>query len=231
MYSVQSLNIEGQGAQNAIDVTTVGLYLAAAVAALTGLVGMGIALSSEIGLTDADQPTLRALGVRLRVRVIAAATVGVPVALVGSVLALGGAALASPLFPLGVAADAEPDPGFRLDGVALAGRRGRGAARRAPHRGARGDPHRPRGRVGARAGPSRHGRPRRLRAGAPPPLAAGTRFALDPGRSRPSLPVRSSLLGATFGSWSWWPCWCSRPASITWSRHRWRTAGRGHHCR
>ncbi len=62
VYSVQSLNIEGQGAQNAIDVTTVGLYLAAAVAALTGLVGTGIALSREIGLADADQPTLRAPG-------------------------------------------------------------------------------------------------------------------------------------------------------------------------
>jgi len=35
--------------------------------------------------------------------------------------------------------------------------------------------------------------------GAPPPMAAGMRFALDQGRSRPALPVRSSLIGASFG--------------------------------
>ena len=46
--------------------TTVGLYLAGAVALLTGLVGAGIALSREIALADADQLTLSSLGMRPR---------------------------------------------------------------------------------------------------------------------------------------------------------------------
>src|SRR3954452_10406573 len=57
-FGVTSLNIEGQGAQNAIDVTTVGLYVAAAIAALTAVVGVAIALSREIALSDVNQTTL-----------------------------------------------------------------------------------------------------------------------------------------------------------------------------
>ncbi len=72
-FGVTSLNIEGQGAQNAIDVTTVGLDVAAAIAALTAVVGIAIALSREIAFSDADQTTLSALGLRPRNRTFAAA--------------------------------------------------------------------------------------------------------------------------------------------------------------
>jgi hypothetical protein len=198
VFSVQSLGTEGVGAQDAIDVTTVGLFVAAAVAAVTGLVGMGIALSREIALADADQLTLSALGVTPRARVLAAAALGAPVAVIGVLLAVAGAILASSSFPIGVAADAEPDPGIRIDGTALligalavvlvvaaislwAGVRVARVARvREPARPA----------VVARAV---------AQVGAPPPVGAGVRFALDPGSSRPPLPVRSSLLGAVFG--------------------------------
>jgi ABC-type lipoprotein release transport system permease subunit len=199
VFAIQALGIEGQGAQDAIDVATVGLYVAAAVAAVVGLVGLGIALSREIALVDGDQLTLRALGMRPRSRVLAAAAVGIPVAVAGAALALVGAVLASPLFPIGVGALAEPDPGLSVDGVALAlGALGvllavvvvalLSAARL------------------ARAG---HGarqvrRPARSAAlasdlGAPPPVSVGVEFALDQGRTRPALPVRSSLVGAMFG--------------------------------
>ena len=198
-FSYTSLAIEGQGAQNAIDVTTVGLYLAAAVAALTGLVGMGIALSREIALVDTDQATLSALGARPRERVAAAAAVGVPIAVVGGLLAVIGAVLASPLFPIGVAGQAEPDPGIRVDGLALlgglvavlvvvivlavlAGTRTARATR--PRR----EPARPS--VAVRTVSE---------LGAPPTMAAGTRFALDRGRALHALPVRSSLIGSAFG--------------------------------
>jgi len=106
VFSVQRLSIEGEGAQDAIDVTTVGLFVAAAVAGVTGLVGAGIALSREVALVDADQPTLRALGVRPQARVLAAAAVGLPVAVAGAVLAFGGALVASRWFPIGVAGEA-----------------------------------------------------------------------------------------------------------------------------
>ena len=199
VFSFQSLGIEGKGAQNAIDVTTVGLYIAAGVAAVTGLVGIGIALSREIALVDGDQVTLSALGVRPAGRVLAAAAIGVPVALVGAVLAVVGAILASPLFPIGVARDAEPEPGVHVDGLAIAigaavvllvvltiaavaGVRTARIARSAR------EPMRPTFATRAVA-----------ELGAPPPMAAGMRFALDQGRARPALPVRSSLIGATFG--------------------------------
>jgi hypothetical protein len=199
VFSFTSLSIEGKGAQDAIDVTTVGLYLAAAVAGLTGLVGVGIALSREIALVDTDQLTLSALGLRPRHRTAAAAAVGVPVAFVGALLAVLGAALASPLFPIGVGRDAEPDPGFRLDGSALvvgvvaivavvlvlavlAGVRTARATR-------------------SRLEPARPATPPRVAAelGASPPVVAGVQFALDRGHSRRALPVWSSLLGAIFG--------------------------------
>lgn len=199
LFSFQSLSIEGQGAQNAIDVTTVGLYLAAAVAAVTGLVGLGIAMSREVAVVDGDQRTLSALGVRPLARVTAAAAVGVPVALGGAALAVVGAAGASPLFPIGIARRAEPDPGVRLDPLVLAA----GAAlvlitvlvmaALAGMRTARlGRAPRPAARPALSARVASD-------VGAPPPLATGVRFALDQGRTRPPLPVRSSLLGATFG--------------------------------
>jgi hypothetical protein len=199
VFSFQNLGIEGRGAQNAIDVTTVGLYLAAAIAALTGLVGVGIALSREIALVDGDQFTLRALGVRPRARMFAAAAVGVPVAVAGALLAVVGAILASPLFPIGVGADAEPDPGLHLDGFAIAVGAASvllmvlaiaavAAARTARIGPAARELRRPA--VASRAV---------TELGAPPAMAAGMRFALDQGRSRPALPVRSSLVGATFG--------------------------------
>ncbi|HEY3673435.1 MAG TPA: ABC transporter permease [Acidimicrobiia bacterium] len=198
-FGVTSLTIEGQGAQNAIDVTTVGLYVAAAIAALTAVVGIAIAMSREIAFNDVNQLTLSALGLGPRHRALAAAAIGLPVALVGALIAAVGAVLASPIFPIGVAAKAEPDSGLRLDpaavGVgflavivtvlvvaAIAGLRTARATRR-------------------RAEPARPSVSARVTAewGAPPSVAVGVRFALDRGRQRHALPVRSSLLGAGFG--------------------------------
>ncbi len=199
VFSFTSLGIEGKAAQDAIDVTTVGLFVAAAVAALTGLVGVGIALSREISLADTDQLTLTALGVRPRGRVLAASAPGVVIAFAGTVLAVFGAIIASQWFPIGVAAEAEPDPGIRFDplvliagavvvllvvlGISLL------AATRAASRTRDLQPS------------TRPAAIARVTAeiGAPPPVATGMRFALDQGSARPALPVRSSLLGAVFG--------------------------------
>jgi hypothetical protein len=198
-FGVTSLNIEGRGAQNAIDVTTVGLYVAAAIAALAAVVGIAIALSREIALNDVNQLTLSALGLGPRSRAFAAAAIGLPVAVIGAAIAVVGAVLASPIFPIGVAAKAEPDPGIRFDGVtiglgflaivvavvivaAIAGLRTARATRR-------------------RAEATRPSVSARVTAewGAPPPVAVGVRFALDRGQQRHALPVRSSLVGAGFG--------------------------------
>jgi ABC-type lipoprotein release transport system permease subunit len=198
-FSFTSLSIEGQAAQNAIDVTTVGLYVAAAVALLTALVGIGIALSREIALGDAQQLTLSALGIRPRDRVAAAAAIAVPIAVLGGALAAAGAVLASPIFPIGVAAKAEPVPGIRVDALTVglgfvaivavvllislvAGVRTAHATR----------PERQASTPGVAARVT-------AQAGTSPPVAVGIRFALDRGQQRRALPVRSSLFGAAFG--------------------------------
>ena len=198
-FSLTGLAIEGAVAQNAVDVTTVGLLIAAGVAALTSIVGIGIALARVIALADVEQPTLAALGARRRTRALAAGAVALPIAVVGACLAVVGAVLASPVFPIGVAADAEPDPGVDLDGVtllvgfvlvaavvlAIAAVTARRTARV-------GTDVRERVRPGYAVRVASD-------AGFPPPVAAGIRFALDRSRVRPSLPVRSSLLGAAMG--------------------------------
>ena len=165
----------------------------------TGLVGLGIALSCEVALVDADQLTLSALGLRPRERAIAASAIALPVAIGGAALAFVGAFFASSLFPIGVARDAEPSPGLRMDVLPLvvgalvvlvtvvvvtgvaATRMTRLATRSL-------EPRRPGAAARATSG-----------IGAPPTVTAGTHFALDRGRYRRALPVRSSLVGATFG--------------------------------
>ena len=160
---------------------------------------MGIALSREIALADADQLTLSALGVRPLARVLAAAAVGLPVALAGALLALGGAIVASGWFPIGVAAQADPDPGIHIDAptlvlgavgivlvvVAISAVAALRTARVVRRERAPSHPSLASRTIGE--------------LGAPPPVAAGMRFALDQGSARPALPVRSSLLGAVFG--------------------------------
>jgi putative ABC transport system permease protein len=198
-FSFTNLGAEGKSAQNAIDVTSVGLYLAAGVAALTAIVAIGIALSREIGMVDVDQPTLRALGARPRERIAAAAGVGLPVALVGALLAILGALVASTLFPIGVASKAEIEPGIRTDpfvlvvGFALVALLVAVIALLAGWRTASvrdADAGRARPSVAART---------TAEMGAAPVLAVGVRFALERGWSRRALPVLSSVIGAAFG--------------------------------
>jgi ABC-type lipoprotein release transport system permease subunit len=198
-FNVATVVVEGATAQHAIDVTVIALLIAAAVAALAGLVGIGIALSREISLADGDQPTLWALGLGPRARAVSAAAVGIPVALGGALLAVVGAIAASPLFPIGIARKAEPSLGVDLDAfvlgvgfVAIAvvllvmafvdGARTARAARPVT------DTRRPtavaRVMTDLRVAPT---------------ARIGMQFALDRGHGRRPLPVRSSVAGAAFG--------------------------------
>jgi len=197
-FEVLGLAIEGQGAQNAIDVTTVALEIAAGIAALVALVGVSLALSREVSLVDVDQLTLRALGMRSSRRALAAAAVALPVAVLGALVAAGASALASPLFPIGIARKAEVDSGIRFDplvvfggflvvtlavlavGAASGWRTARVTRRTRPER-----------RVfGARASGA---------LALPPTATIGVGFALDRGRGARAVPVRSSLIGAALG--------------------------------
>src|SRR5439155_5738867 len=191
-FAVQDLAVDTQGAQNAIDVLAVALWVFAGVAALAGLVAITIVLSREISLTAIDQTTQSALGLTRPQRIAVGGLQALPVALGGVFLAVVGAAVASPLFPIGVARRAEPDPGLRIDwtvfalgtvavvvGILLIAFLTALRATQARSHGARVAPGRTTTVVAAAA-----------RAGLPPVATTGARMALEPGRGSTTVPVR-----------------------------------------
>jgi ABC-type lipoprotein release transport system permease subunit len=199
-FGVTDLAIESQGASSAIDVLTVALWVFASVTALAGLVAIAIVLTREVSLTAVDQTTQSALGLTRQQRVAVGGLQALPVALGGALLAVVGAADASPLFPIGVARRAEPDPGLRIDWTVLA----LGmiviaagillialtAALRATRR-SRAERTTPGLTADAIAAASR--------AGVTPVATIGVRMALERGRATATVPVRSAILGAVFG--------------------------------
>jgi len=195
LFITQGLAPASQGARNAIDVVARALWIAAAVIAFGGLVSIAIVLSREIGALGGVLRQLRDLGCT-RLEVIAAATASTTViAIVGAPLAVAGAFALSPLFPVGVARRADPNVGLHVDWTVAA--------------------------VGALAvaltivgigivaavrqtrtfGDERLSRVSTLADGAAaaglrPSFTSGLRFAVDRGRGRSALPVRSATAGA-----------------------------------
>jgi ABC-type antimicrobial peptide transport system permease subunit len=200
-FSVTRL-AESAGAQSAIDVLTLALWIFAGVAALAGVVAISIVLSREISLVSVDQATLRALGVTRIQRVAMSGPPALLIAGGGALLAVLGAVGASPLFPIGVARRAEPDPGLHIDwavvilGVVAVATVVLAIAFLAALRATRpssldlATPTRRRTTpVPALA----------ARAGLGPTATNGLRMALQPGHGRTAVPVRSAFFGAVFG--------------------------------
>ena len=201
-FDAQSVAVETQGADSAISVLTVALWVFAAVAASAGAVAIGIVLSREIASARSQQPALRALGLTR----IQRATMFVPLALViagGGALLAGAIGLAaSPLFPIGVARRADPNPGFHADWLvlgltvaavavvvfAIAMLAAVRVTRSTSRSEATGEHRHPSKLVDAAA-----------RAGLTPSATTGMRMALEPGRGETSIPIRSAYFGATFG--------------------------------
>ena len=200
-FGVQDLAVDTQGAQNAIDVLVVALWVFAGIAALAGLVVVTIVLSREISLAAADQSTERALGLTRRQRIAVGGFHALPIALGGALLAVAGAAVASPLFPIGVARRAEPDPGVHIDWTVLAlgmAAIGTGIMLLALVAAARTT------RRQSHADDAAHGQTARAldgasRAGVRPVATIGMRMALEPGRGSTAVPVRSAISGAILG--------------------------------
>ncbi|MGO9876387.1 MAG: FtsX-like permease family protein [Acidimicrobiia bacterium] len=197
--SVTNPATEAGGAQDAIDVLTIALWILAGVVAVAGAVAIGIVLTREIALPSFDQETLRALGMtRFQRRAISAPRAFL-VGLGGALVAVVAAAAASGLFPIGIARIAEPDPGVRLDWPVLAlgfvalavavlviafvatFRNAQAAA------------------VDADAPISRRTSTIAAQAGLPPTATNGLRMALERGRGRTAVPVRSAFVGAVLG--------------------------------
>ena len=172
------------------------VFAAAAAAAAVFLVGQPVARYVAAGV--ADLQVLRAVGLRPRQMVVAAALGPVLAAVAGAAAGAAASVAASRWFPIGSAALLEPAPGVDADAavlvvgvlavpalVTLAAATSAVLALRA----ARAAPHRRRSAVaGAVAA-----------AGLPVPVVVGTRFALEPGRGRQTVPVRPALLGAVTG--------------------------------
>jgi hypothetical protein len=167
--------------------------IAAAVALVIGIQ----AISREMRFGDEDRRVLRALGAG-PAAAAGDGLIGILAAVVlGSLVAVGAAVGLSPLSPLGPARPVYPDTGIALDwtvlGVGLAvlvGVLGAAAAtvtyRGTPHRVAR-----------IRSATTRSSGLARGAESAGMPLAGvvGVRFALEPGRGRTAVPVRSALFG------------------------------------
>ena len=118
-FQVQPLGIETQGAENAIDVLTLALWIFAGVTALAGLVAIGIVLTRDVARATVDQSTLRSLGATRTQRLAAVGSRAGLIAIGGAVLGGVGAVAMSPLFPIGVARKADPDVGFHADWLVL----------------------------------------------------------------------------------------------------------------
>ena len=186
--------------QRSIRPEAISLIVFALVLAGTALLIIGQAAARLLAAVAADHPVLAALGMT-RGQLTAAGLAEVTAAgAAGALLAAGVAVVASPLMPVGAARLAEPDPGISVDwAVLLPGAvaivvllvasaawpawrlsGGRAASRAAAGRGP-GSGSRLASWLAAR--------------GAPLAVTAGVRLALEPGRGRSGVPVRTALTG------------------------------------
>ena len=198
-FRLQDESTSNNGAHNAIGVLTAGIWIFVVVAAAAALFALGVVLVRDSALDDRRQPTLRALGLTRLDRI----AIGVPRALVmaalGGALAVAGAIALSPLFPLGIARRADPEPGFHADWFALAlGGVALGTfvlvvALAAAFRATRVD-------VRRLAGPRSRLITDALRVNRlSPAMSNGVRMAVDAGRDDRAVPVRSAFVGAVLG--------------------------------
>ncbi|HZB72306.1 MAG TPA: FtsX-like permease family protein, partial [Acidimicrobiales bacterium] len=186
--------------RDTLRVLTIGLVLFAVCCGVFGAVGAGQALGRHVSLRRDDSPTLAGVGMVRRQRAGSLLVPGMAVALAGSLMAVVVAVAASPRFPVGLARQAEPDPGVSVDVPVLAagattivlliGLQALFSAWSASRRAGAGDE--------ATTTPSTVSA-LVARAGVGPSAVAGLRMAFEPGHGRTRVPVRSALAGTVVG--------------------------------
>jgi ABC-type antimicrobial peptide transport system permease subunit len=186
-------------AERAIKPESIALGVFGAIAALAALLVGAQLIGRQIREGADDRVVLRALGAGPGMTTCDSLIGVVGAVVAGSLLAVGVAVGLSPLAPLGPARPVDPHAGIAFDwtvlGVGLIVSIGALGAiafvlayRQAPHRAARrAERSAPRGSRLARVAAN---------AGMPAPTVAGIRFALEPGRGKNTVPVRSAILGA-----------------------------------
>jgi hypothetical protein len=190
----------GRRTERAIGLLVIALWVLAGLGAVTFLLVAGQTLHRSAFLEAAEHPTLQALGMsRAQLLGVAVTRIGLMTA-TATAVALAVAVALSPLFPLGLARVAEPDPGVTFDGVTL----GAGAAVLVLALLALGAW--PAWRVTAGRSTGDTGERRSALAGAlarssfPVTAVAGVGLALERGRGRTAVPVRSTVAGAVLGA-------------------------------
>lgn len=196
--------VQTAGIQRVIRLESQALWVLCALLALGAIAILGQSLARQTYLDSADLPVIWALGMA-RVQLVAlgilrAAIIGVAAACAVVPLAV----LLSPLTPIGLARIAEPDPGLAVDALPVglgmfsvlfltiltaavpAWNAARAATMTAGSPGAGRE--RPAAFTGVLQGAWRS-----------PAAAVGVRMALQPGRGRTAVPVRSVIFGATLG--------------------------------
>ena len=195
------VHLQHEATERAINLLTVALWILCALAAGAAVLIIGQALLRLTAIESVEHPALRGLGATTGQLVgLGLGRAGL-VAVVGAAVSVVVAIGLSPLFPLGLARTAEPDPGISVDALAVLG----GAAilalvvgllaAFAVWRISRPKPGGP-GATPVDARVSRVGVALGRR-GLPPPVVAGVRMALEPGRGRTAVPARTTLVGAT----------------------------------
>jgi FtsX-like permease family len=191
------------GLQQAMRVESRALLVFATLAALAALLLVGQTLGRQISLDSIEYPTLRALGMTrsqlIGIALVQAASIGAG----GAAVAMAVATALSPLTPVGIARRAELSPGVSINLAVLAVGAAVTvalvlvcAALAAWQAARRQEPSLAAARI---AGVGQ--RPSRLtRAvaaiGLRPTIVTGMRLALEPGRGRTAVPVRTATAGA-----------------------------------
>ena len=101
--------------ERALAVQVEAFWILAAVAGMSSLILLGMAVARLATGSSHPDETLRALGLGSMSRALVPLAVPALVVIVGCLLAVVGALLASPLVPLGSARLVEPDPGIWVD--------------------------------------------------------------------------------------------------------------------
>lgn len=186
-------------AQRATHTEAIALWLFTALAGGAALAVIGQSISRQIFVGSSDNATLLAIGMTRGQLVMAALLHVLMTAVAGALLAVSTAILLSPLTPLGLAREAEVDIGFHLDlPVLLIGAAGcivLLVARAAL----------PAWLASRSAGDASARHPSRsadtfARAGMPASSVAGVQMALDPGRGRNAVPVRTAIAGSVLAT-------------------------------
>lgn len=195
--------VQTAGIQRSIRLESQALWALCVLIGLAAFAIVGQSLARQTYLDSADLPALWALGFSRAQLLLLGVTRAAIIGAASACVVVPVAVLLSPLTPVGLARIAEPYPGFAVDawplvlGAALAALLTVLACTvpmwTAARTATRGECPAP----GYRRSPALvHALSRAWRS---PAVAAGVRMALQPGRGRTAVPVRSAIFGATLG--------------------------------